>query len=491
MPEEKALEPDVERPRSPVSPPYSAFSPWQKRWILFLSALSGMFSPMSSFIFYPAITALASGIGVTVGLVNLAITTYMVVSGITPALLGNAADELGRRPIYILAFSIYFAANVGLALQNSYPALLVLRMVQSAGSSGTISLGYGIMSDIASPSERGFYVGLFSLGPNVAPPLGPVLGGVIAARLGWRWIFWFLVIFGGACLLLIILALPETARSIVANGSIPATGIYRMPLVFLFEGGKENIPHSTERKEVRKSIIPNPIACLRLLAQKDILIVLLCNGIYYATYCCVQASLSTLFIEIYGYQELQAGLIYIPFGLGCLLSVYIWGKILDYDYIRTAKSYGVTVNRGHDVNIDIFPIEVARLRSSVYLIVLSALGTISYGWVVQIQVHVSVVLVIQTIIGFAITGIFVALGTLLTDLNSNRSSTAAASANLIRCALAAGGLAALQPIIDAIGAGWCFTIFGLLTAACGPLLFLEMRLGHRWRKSRSLREASS
>lgn len=118
------------------SPPYSSFTRWQKAWMTFLVAFAGMFSPMSSFIYYPAINSLAEGLGTTVQNINLTITSYMVVSGVVPAIMGNLADTLGRRPIYILAFVIYLAANIGLAVQRSFPALLVLRMIQSAGSSG-------------------------------------------------------------------------------------------------------------------------------------------------------------------------------------------------------------------------------------------------------------------------------------------------------------------------------------------------------------------
>lgn len=167
--------------------------------------------------------------------------------------------------------------------------------------------------------------------PNVAPPLGPVLGGVIAAKLGWEWIFWFLAIVGGSCLLLVLFTLPETSRLIVGDGSIPATGINRTFVAFLADRKKRNQEQKEQVKETtRKISFPNPLACLKLaclklLLLKDISIVLLCNGIYYTTYCCMQASLSTLFIDVYGYQELQAGLVYIPFGVGCLASVYIWG----------------------------------------------------------------------------------------------------------------------------------------------------------------------
>jgi hypothetical protein len=53
---------------------------------------------------------------------------------------------------------------------------------------------------------------------------------------------------------------------------------------------------------------------------------MLVNGLFYMAYCCVQASLSTLFITIYGFEELYAGLIYIPFGIGCALASYTCGK---------------------------------------------------------------------------------------------------------------------------------------------------------------------
>ena len=115
---------------------YSKFTKAQKRWIVLLVAFAGMFSPLSSFIYYPAIHTIALDLRVTITLVNLTVTSYMVVSGITPAIVGDLADTIGRRPIYLATFLIYFAANIGLALQRSYPALLVLRMLQSAGGSG-------------------------------------------------------------------------------------------------------------------------------------------------------------------------------------------------------------------------------------------------------------------------------------------------------------------------------------------------------------------
>ena len=121
---------------SPDDTKYSNFTKGQKRWTVLLVAFAGMFSPLSSFIYYPAIHTIALDLGVTITLINLTVTSYMIVSGITPAVVGNMADTVGRRPVYLATFIMYFAANIGLALQKSYPALLILRMLQSAGGSG-------------------------------------------------------------------------------------------------------------------------------------------------------------------------------------------------------------------------------------------------------------------------------------------------------------------------------------------------------------------
>lgn len=217
------------------------------------------------------------------------------------------------------------------------------------------------------------------ISPNVAPPLGPILGGVLASSLGWHWIFWFLCIVGSACLLMILFTLPETARCLVGNGSIPAHGINRTFLSFISEWRKPR-SESQSRGQRPKLSLPNPLASLKLLLVKDVAIVLVCNGIYYMIYCCAQASLSSLFIEVYHYGELASGLVYIPFGVACLISLLVWGKVLDHDYARLSKSLATRSAADLGDGVDEFPIERARLRTALYLVGLNTLATIGYGW---------------------------------------------------------------------------------------------------------------
>ena len=115
---------------------YSIFTRKEKRYIVFLVAVAGWFSTLSSFIYYPVIALVARDMHTSITRINLTVTSYLAISGVAPALVGDAADMLGRRPLYIVTLTIYLIANIGIALQGSFVALLLLRMLQSLGISG-------------------------------------------------------------------------------------------------------------------------------------------------------------------------------------------------------------------------------------------------------------------------------------------------------------------------------------------------------------------
>ena len=126
--------------QSVIDDAYTILSKPTKLAVVWTASFAAMFSGLSSFIYYPALPSLATDLRVSLQLVNLTITSYLVVAGLAPSLIGDMAGHTGRRPVYIVVLTLYFAAKIGLALQESYVALLVLRMVQSAGSSGERSL---------------------------------------------------------------------------------------------------------------------------------------------------------------------------------------------------------------------------------------------------------------------------------------------------------------------------------------------------------------
>ncbi|KAJ5467485.1 Major facilitator superfamily domaingeneral substrate transporter [Penicillium sp. IBT 31633x] len=262
-------------------------------------------------------------------------------AGLAPAIVGDMAYMTGRRNVYLLTMFIYTVANIGLAVQSSWIALFLLRMVQSAGGAAmkvaneaqaTIAMGYGVISDIAPPSERGGYVGVLLMGPNFATVIGPILAGALTEAPGWRWIFWISAIASGICVLSIALFLPETCRSIVGNGS-KSTSALHSPLFQKFRqyysSGKLISPPAGNEEELAlpKFRIPNPLMTLKILAARDSLLITVIYGIYYLTFSSLQGSLSTLFIDIYGLSNLKARIVYLPFSISSYLSAYCSGNV--------------------------------------------------------------------------------------------------------------------------------------------------------------------
>jgi len=195
--------------RDDERPLHSVFSPRIKAFVIIMTVFATLFSPFSSFVYLPAITPIAEAYHRSLGELNLTVTVYQIMQAVAPLFFGDLSDQIGRRPVYMLTFAIYIGANIGLALQNNYAALMVLRALQSTGSSATVAIGSAVVADLTTSAERGGYITAVQASVQFAPALAPVLGGILTQFLGWRSTFWFLVIAAGVFVLIYVPFVPE------------------------------------------------------------------------------------------------------------------------------------------------------------------------------------------------------------------------------------------------------------------------------------------
>jgi len=208
----------------------------------------------------------------------------------------------------------------------------------------------------------------------------------------------------GACLVLILLFLPETCRNIVGNGTYPPPTMNKSPIsIFAKSQDLVAAPCPLIRPTLR---LPNPFPCLRIVAHKDTTLVLVANAIFYNAYCCIQASLSTLLARIYGLNPVQVGFCYLAYGIGCAIASYAVGKVIDRDYRIVARKIGHTIDKIKGDDLTTFPIERARLRSVFYLVNIAAGSTLAYGWTVHAKTHIAAPMIFQFICGVTVTGTF-------------------------------------------------------------------------------------
>jgi MFS family permease len=394
----------------------------------------------------------------------------------------------------VLCFVIYIAANIGLALQHDYAALLVLRCVQSAGSSGTVALAVGVVADIATSADRGVYVGFSSVGSILGPTLAPIIGGLLSQFLGWKWIFWFLTIFAVAVFVPLMLFFPETGRKVVGDGSVPPPRLNHSLTSLLRERKrtKSGIVFSSEQQEeLRKSYrlrFPNPLATLVVATSKLGGLILFSNGLLLASTYAVLIGVPSQFKAIYGFNDLQISLVYIPIGVGSMLSAFTTGKIIDWNYRRHAKLLGRPVVRNRQDDLSNFPIERARLEVALPMLYLGAAGIIIYGWVLHFETNLAGPLTLLFLTGYAIISAFQVLQLLMVDIYPKKPATAAAANNLVRCLLGAGATAVVGPMLNKMGRGWTYTFAALIWAAYSPVLFALMKVGPRWRREMKVKD---
>ncbi|KAJ5925924.1 MFS transporter [Penicillium verhagenii] len=476
------VEPDHEK--------YSAFTINEKRAMVAVGSLAAFFSPLSSAIYFPALDTIASALSVSTSKINITVTTYMILQGSAPMFIAGFSDSAGRRPAYMICFTIYLAANLGLGLQNSYPALLVLRMLQSAGSSGTVALANGLVADMITSSERGSYIAFASLGSMLGPSLSPVVGGLISQYLDWHWIFWFLLILGGVYFVGLTLFLPETCRKVVGDGSVPPP-ILNTSLTDIIRQRrrvrKGVNPDPEKVAEIRQNYrlrIPSPWPTLKVCFDLETSLILLTTGLMFACFYAVMTGATTSFHEVYHFNNIQTGLMYLPIGAGGIVSAFTTGRIVDWNFRRHAKKAGLPVLKNVRQDLRNFNIEKVRLQVALPLYYTSLITVIAYGWVLGRKVNVAAPVILLFICGWALNGTSQVLNALMVDIWPGESASATAANNLFRCELGAAASAAISPMSQAMGSGWAYTTLALIALAASPCFWIMMTHGIKWRQKR-------
>ncbi|KAI8981383.1 MFS general substrate transporter [Trametes punicea] len=471
--------------------PYSVYTSKEKWFIVAVTGFAALFSPLTANIYFPAIPTIADAFHQSIELINLTVTVYMVVQGISPMFWGTLSDRWGRRPMFIGCMIVLSLACVGLALvpTNAYWLLMVLRCLQAAGSASTVALGAGVIADIAAPSERGSFFGMWNIGPMVGPSVGPVLGGVLADHLGWRAIFWFLVISAGVCALVMVLLLPETLRAMVGNGSIPPPKAYR-PLIPIIGRTAQDVDPSD--KAPRRGFA-NPLI---LFTYPDVSLLLFFNALVYAVFYGVTATISTLFQPTYPFlNETDTGLCFLAIGGGMLIGGVVTGEILDREYQRVKRKLICKVESDPEKRIrpedvtreEHFPIELARLRLMPVFFAVYVAACIGYGWCLKAGVNIAGPLILQIVIGWTCVSIMNQAQTLLVDLAPMHGSAITACNNLVRCSLGAVCVSVIDLILKALGTGWTYVLLSGICVVFSPVIWVIIHYGPKWRAKRRAR----
>jgi MFS family permease len=469
---------------------FSVLSLSEKYLVLILVSVIGFCSAVSAPIYFPALQVIEKYFNISEELVNISIVVYLAAQSISPTIFASVADKYGRRPLLLVCLIGFIGTCIGLALCNSYAAILALRVFQSTFIAPSIAISAGATGDFTERHERGGFVGLQSGIILLGQGFGSLIGAGLTSGFGWRAIFWFLAIFAGVTLVICIIILPETARNLVGNGSIlPRNLLNRAPIIYtakIQQNWHLNDPdYGTLVKKKSKIDFLTPF---KIMSRLEIAISLFSQAIHYTMWTLALTSITTQLTKEYHYSVIKIGLCYLPSGILGMLGSVFSGKVLDWNYKREYRNFEYKMASGKIPATTPFNIIGARVQVAVPFIIMSDGAILMFGWCIDKHIHISTILVSSGIMAFGIMAVVGVNTTLMIDMNPDNGSAATSCVNFTRCGLAAIFVGVLTNMNKAMGIGGTFSLmFGLGLLSCA-LLYIPLEYGMKWTLERKQKE---
>ncbi|WP_052068088.1 MFS transporter [Rhodococcoides fascians] len=330
----------------PVSPhPVDARAVGHPRVALVACCSSLFLSSLDTSALIVALPTLQRDLGLDVAGLQWVVVANALARGSTLFLAGSLADRYGPRKIFRIGVAVFGMASLLCFLSGGFGELLLWRVLQGVGGSmmtpASISLLTGTFRD---PVSRSRALGSWSAAAGISTALGPVVGGVMVATVGWRSVFLLCLPFAA----LVVMSLrwvaespmPRVHRRIDVAGHLSIAAVLLL-LTFGLSGGARDGWASTStmlsltgaaaaiwifvRVERRAA---DPVLDLALFRTLELRGAVMTAGFSY--FCLTGMNfVNTLYLQqVRGFTPWEAGLMALPLTVGTLVAAKVSGRLL-------------------------------------------------------------------------------------------------------------------------------------------------------------------
>jgi MFS family permease len=216
------------------------------RWALAALSLPMLLSSLGTSVANVALPTLEEGFGSSFSAAQWVVLAYLLAVTTLVVSAGRLGDLLGRRRLLLAGLGVFTAASALCAAAPDLPLLIAARAGQGAGAALMMALTLALVADAVPAARSGRAMGLLGTTSAIGTALGPSLGGVLIAALGWRAIFLVNVPLGLLALLIAHRHLPGDRpvaraggpRFDVAGTALLAATLGAYALAMTLDGGR-------------------------------------------------------------------------------------------------------------------------------------------------------------------------------------------------------------------------------------------------------------
>lgn len=184
------------------------------KWLVVITVLLGTFTMiLNNSSLNPAIPHFMEIFDVDAVAVSWIITIFMVVMGITMPLTGYLGERFGKKRIYLLGLGIFITGSLLGSVSWDLTSVILFRALQGIGGGLMMPLSMVLIFEVFPKNERGMATGVWGIAIMMAPTIGPTIGGIIVELGSWSWLFLMNVPTGILGLVLGFFFLKSTTRN--------------------------------------------------------------------------------------------------------------------------------------------------------------------------------------------------------------------------------------------------------------------------------------
>lgn len=151
-------------------------------------SLGVMLNPLNSSMIALALYSIQQAFSLPLATVTWLVTAFYLASMVGQPLMGRLGDMAGHKRLFLLGLSLAMLAAIGGAWAPTFAFLLLMRIVQSLGTSPLFPCANATVNRVYG-DERGEIVALMATVNAAMAALGPSIGGLAIAWWSWQGIF--------------------------------------------------------------------------------------------------------------------------------------------------------------------------------------------------------------------------------------------------------------------------------------------------------------